>query len=216
MLDAATAAATKKFREEISNYNNAPKGQFMPLLLYTLQLKSSPYWDSPEVTGLRNDLPDSIKTITTSNFCLKNSYFPYYMFAFQHSHFDPPMADSRIGVLYNLSRPRTGAEWTIEASEDGKSVYLKNILLDQYLYATEDQIHSDSANKKMAFGRKENGDSFKWVFLPKDNIDSWFFVQNVEQKASIEWACGPSKAKIRAACLCSCGDQYHEWKFVRC
>jgi hypothetical protein len=212
---AAAAAATKKFREEISSYNNNRIGNFMSLLLYTLQLKSSPYWDRPEVTGLRNNLPDTIKSIATSNFCLR---YNSYMFAFENSHFDAPVDDQRIGLLLNGSKPRTGAEWTIEASEDGESVYLKNVLLGQYLYATEDRYKIGSSNMKLAFGRKENSGRFKWVFLPEDNSVSWFFVQNVKQTTRIERECGYRKSPIDTVCSSSKTGYISDrkWKFEKC
>jgi hypothetical protein len=209
------ASTAAPFREEISRYNNTRIGNFMSLLLYTMRLKSSPYWDTLEVTGLRNNLPDSIKTITTSNFCIKG--YNRYIFAFDNSHFDAPVANQRIGALRYGSKPRTGAEWTIEASEDGESVYLKNVYRGQYLYAKEALFGTDSSYRETFFGGKENSDRFKWMILPTDSNANYFYVKNVRQNTRIEQACAHSTSSTYTVCTSFTsdnGDQH--WVFERC
>jgi hypothetical protein len=211
----AAAAAAAAFRAEISRYNNR-EVNFMSLLLYAVQLRSSPYVNSSKVTASRNSLPESIKTIATSNFCLRNRNAPHYMFAFENAYFDYPVADQRIGASYGGTKSRTGVEWTVEASEDGGSVYLKNVYLDRYLYSTEDKFGDYSYRNKLAFGQKENSDRFKWVFLPEDNSASWFFVQNVELNTGISYGCGHSKSPIYTVCLSSGTDAWSQWALDRC
>jgi hypothetical protein len=211
------AAAATAFRGEINRYNSFPERNFMSLLLYTMRLKSSPYGYTPEVTGLRKNLPDSIKNITTSNVCLKNYQRGNYIFAFDNSHFDAPVANQRIGALYGGTKPRTGAEWTIEASEDGESVYLKNVYRGQYLYATENRFGGDSRYRETFFGRKEYSDRFKWIILPPDSNANYFYVKNVKQNTRIEHRCGHSTSSTATVCASFSSDNGdNHWMFERC
>jgi hypothetical protein len=214
-LVAANDRFLKEFRGQISRYNNDREVNFMSLLVYTLQLRNSPYWERLEVAGLPNNLPESIKTIATSNFCLKSFIYNRFLFAFKNSYFSAPMTDQRIGSS-NGTKPRTGAEWSVDASEDGGSLYLKNVYLGQYLYATEDRIGLSSAYLKMAFGQKENSDRFKWVFIPDDDTGSRIAVQNVKQKKLIELSCGHSDSLIYTVCSSTGTSDWQKWEFERC
>jgi septin family protein len=90
-----------------------------------------------------------------------------------------------LGTRRDGTKPSTGAEWTIEADADDDSVYLKNVLLGQYLYATEDKFPSYSQYREMALAPKRQTDEFKWKFLPQDDTGNKFFVQNVAYEENL-------------------------------
>jgi hypothetical protein len=62
---------TDTYNIEILNFKNRHTSKnFMSLLVKTLQLKSDPNGDSAEITLLKTQLPDAIKNMATSNFCI--------------------------------------------------------------------------------------------------------------------------------------------------
>jgi hypothetical protein len=106
-----------------------------------------------------------------------------------------------LGVLENGTKPATGAEWTIEAGEDGNSVYLKNVHVGQYLYATEEKIPGYSGKRKIVLAPKEQTEEFKWQFAPQDHSCTTFMVQNVAYKnENIAISCGRNKWPIWTMC----------------
>jgi hypothetical protein len=217
--DDAIKKLAEEFSGEMSKYDNNPESNFMSLLIYTLQLRNSPYSDSRTITKLRNSLPDSIKTISAPNFCLKHHSSPRYIFAFDNPHFEGQLDDQRIGMLDNSTKPLTGAEWTIEASENGDYVYLKNVHRDQYMYATEDMFPDSDRYQKIAFGPKEGSGAFGWVFLFQENNPKQFVVQNLEQKRVIEYYCDDGRDPIKTVCTAIQNFEeleYNTWVFESC
>jgi hypothetical protein len=166
---------------ELRNYKNDPKTHFMSLLRFALRLKNHTTSESSEIAALKSQLPDIIHKMAWSNICLRgsNAYCGHPVF-FGSSSPDPASA-SRVLSYSGGSKPSSGYSWMVELSEDGDSVYLKNVHLDQYLYATTGTYNLYSSSyRRMDLAPKSKSDAFQWKFIPSDNPVSMLHVQNFE------------------------------------
>jgi hypothetical protein len=83
--------------------------------------------------------------------------------------------------------------------EDDGTVYLKNVYLSQYLYATKDKFPNDPRYRKIALAPKKQTGEFKWKFIPYTQRFS--HVQNVAYEEYFEHSCGYNEPLIYTMCL---------------
>jgi hypothetical protein len=189
----------EKLDRKIREYQTNPTGNFMSLLVETLRLTSDLAGDSPKITDLKAQLPVTIKNMTASNFCILSEGRRHF-FAFENSIFASSAAHQRLGIRHDGIKPSTGIEWTIEADEDGDLVYLKNVHLGQYLYATEDKFPGYSSYRQMALAPKRQTGVFKWKFLPYNGSFDHFLVQNIAFEENFETSCGHGTSQVSTIC----------------
>jgi hypothetical protein len=187
---------------------------FMALLRFAFRLKELSDVDSKKVQAIATQLPNAIKQMTTSNICLPFYYHKYYLYAFTEVCFDGLLSDQKLGA-HETTKPTIGASWTVELTADGEAVYLKNVDLDMYLYATDEQFpkyhNAELEAKKIHLGPKNETDpAFRWKFVPIECFR--MLVQNIGNSLNLEWACASNNNPTKAICLSSKEDEWAQWR----
>jgi hypothetical protein len=190
-----------------------PMEQFPGLLQAALTLKGMSCVKNEEIEQLKRMLPELIKNIVWSNFCLY--YEGDYLYTFDDEVLTGALSDQRIGTFY-FGEPHSGHEWQVEMSGDGESVYLKNVELSQYAHATHKKFPKKVDEDEpfmIEFGPKMDTAAFKWKIEAQDAYYSLFHVTNVENLYSLKRSCGGNRSPVWPVCL---STTFENWKIKKC
>jgi hypothetical protein len=191
-------------KTELEKYEKDPFNNFMSLLHLAFKLKN-------ERPDLIDQFPASIQTIIAPSICLRSE--DGFLYVFENETFNSPISDQRIATLDSF-KPERGHLWSVEPSEDGASVHLKNLHLDKYLYATKARFSERfPESKKLDFDGQALNHSFKWTLYPIDRRVNFFYVKNIGSTEYLKSSCGHSISPIWTACV---SRLVISWNFKKC
>jgi hypothetical protein len=201
-------------KAEFRGHIKDPRHNFMMLLRLAFRLKELSGQHLHDVKKMKKQLPESIRTMVWSNFCLRHfNDSGLFLFASDNNIFDKPAStDQRVGLAPIEQNNSVKFSWTAQLSDDGDSVYIKSVLLDQYLFATKGKF-TDGDYRKIHLAPKSENNTFKWKLHPYSNSGDEVSVKNVGYSEYLEHKCGHSKPPVFTTCTDT--TEYY-WAVEKC
>jgi hypothetical protein len=117
--------------------------------------------------------------------------------------FDAPVADQQLAADTSGTKPSKGSVWSVEISETGDSVYLKNIDMDKYMYVPK-EMFGRTSYRKVDLAPKRDEKTFRWKLkagVVKNGLVNSILIRNMGYKQYLEWDCEFNKPPIYTTCL---------------